>query len=318
MNIRRYREDDLPARVELFNLESPLPASLSNARHGEDNIPPERLLARFVGEEDGRVMASASIVGGYFAEPGTFQVGLVVHPDYRGRGHGRALGDSLERQLAYLAWKKLLAQTWADREAALAMLNRRGFAVAHEDLFLRLDLSRYEKPADFSERLRRVKLQGIVIRLYAEINDNDRERRLWRIFEDSEADVPHAVPYRKRDFEEWKKAFESPSMDRTTYVVALDGEEFVGVTGLVQPGGKDAPAMPLITGTVPEYRGWGIATALKYAALDLYKKRGVPALVTGNARENAPMLAINKKLGFEPIPSLLSLVKEGQGVLPEA
>jgi len=314
MNVRRYREEDLPALVELSNLGNPLPASLSNARHGEDNIPPERLRLRFVGEEDGRLMASLSISGGFFAEPGTFQLHVQVLPDYRGRGHGRALWNLLESQLAYLAWRKLLAQTWADREAALAMLAHRGFAVAHEDLFLRLELARYVKPEDFAERIRRVELQGIVIRPYAEINDNDKERRLWRIFEDSEADVPHAVPYRKRDFEEWKRAFESPSLDTDTYVVALDGEEFVGVTGLVQPGGKDAPAMPLVTGTVPAWRGRGVATALKYTAMEMYKERGVPALVTGNARENAPMLAINQKLGFEPMPSSLSLVKEKQGV----
>ncbi|HUT99057.1 MAG TPA: GNAT family N-acetyltransferase [bacterium] len=313
MRIRRYQDDDLAALVELSNLENPLPASLSNARHGEDNIPPERLLMRFIGEQDGRLMASVSISGGFFAEPGTFRVGCFVHPDYRGRGHGRTLWNLLESQLAFLAWKKLMAQTWADREAALAMLGRRGFAVAHEDLFLRLELARYKRPEDYSERLRRVELQGIVIRLYAEINDNDKERRLWRIFEDSEADVPHAVPYRKQDFEEWKKAFAGPPMDTDTYVVALDGEEFVGVTGLMLPGGPDAPAMPLITGTVPEYRGRGIATALKYAAMELYEKRGVPALVTGNARENAAMLAINKKLGFEPMPSLLSLVREREG-----
>ncbi len=310
LNIRRYQSDDLPALVEMSNLDNPLPTSLSIARHGEENRPPDKLFIRFIGEQDGRLMASGAIVGGWFTDPATFQVGCFVHPDYRGRGHGRTLWTLLESQLGYLAWKKLLAQTWADRDAALAMLARRGFTVAHEDLFLRRSLARYEKPADFDERIRRVELQGIVIRPYAEINDNDKERRLWRIFEDSEADVPHAAPYRKRDFEEWKKAFESPSLDTDTYVVALDGDEFVGVTGLVEPGGKDAPAMPLITGTVPAWRGRGVAMALKYAAMEMYTERGVPALVTGNARENAAMLAINKKLGFEPMPSMLSLVKE--------
>jgi mycothiol synthase len=315
MKIRRYQDDDLAARVGLTNLESPLPASLEAARHAEENAQPERLLIRFVGEVEGRMMAYAWITsGGWFSEPGTFQVGVVVHPEHRGRGHGRALWDLLERQLAFLAWRKLLAQTWADREAALGMLARRGFTKAHEDLFLRLDLSDYERPADYDERLRRVADGGIVIRPYAEINDNDKERRLWRIFEDSEADVPHAVPYRKRDYNEWKRAFASPSMDADTYVVALDGREFVGVTGLVLTGGPDAPAMPLITGTVPEYRGRGIATAVKYAAMELYKERGFPALVTGNARENAAILRINEKLGFKPIPSLLSLVRERQGV----
>ncbi|HDR06127.1 MAG TPA: GNAT family N-acetyltransferase [Candidatus Coatesbacteria bacterium] len=310
MFIRRYREDDLPARVGLWNLGNPLPASLEAARHAEENIPPDRLVMRFVGEFDGRVMACASIVGGGFAEPGTFQLYLAVHPEHRGRGHGRALWELLERQLDHLAWRKLLAQVRADREEALAMLSRRGFAVAHEDLFLRLDMARYERPADYAERIRRVELQGILIRPWAEINDNHKERRLWRIFEDSEADVPHAVPYRKRGFEEWKRAFENPAMELDTYVVALEGEDFVGVTGLMLPGGPGAPAMPLITGTVPARRGRGVATAVKYAAMEIYKERGVPALVTGNARENAAMLAINKKLGFEHVPSVLSLVKE--------
>ncbi|MCD4691179.1 GNAT family N-acetyltransferase, partial [bacterium] len=67
-----------------------------------------------------------------------------------------------------------------------------------------------------------------------------------------------------------------------------------------------------LTGTVRSHRRRGIATALKVAAIDLAKKRGVATIETDN-EENNPMYALNVELGFEPQPAWLDFTKRLRG-----
>jgi RimJ/RimL family protein N-acetyltransferase len=55
------------------------------------------------------------------------------------------------------------------------------------------------------------------------------------------------------------------------------------------------------TGTMPEHRGKGLATAAKIDALRKAAARGVTRVTTSNAEENTAMRAINRRLGFEAI-----------------
>jgi RimJ/RimL family protein N-acetyltransferase len=59
----------------------------------------------------------------------------------------------------------------------------------------------------------------------------------------------------------------------------------------------------------PEYRGRGIARAVKLQSLAQAVERGVPFVYTDNDSENAPMLHINEKLGYRPCPGFVSLLK---------
>lgn len=55
-------------------------------------------------------------------------------------------------------------------------------------------------------------------------------------------------------------------------------------------------------GTCAEYRGRGIAQALKIVAWRTARRYGAKYLRTANDSMNAPMLAINRKMGYKPEP----------------
>jgi GNAT superfamily N-acetyltransferase len=84
-------------------------------------------------------------------------------------------------------------------------------------------------------------------------------------------------------------------------LVAAHGDEWVGTAALL-----DSPESDLmyhgITGDLPAYRGKRLATALKSLAVRLARPRGVKLLRTNNDAENAPMLAVDRMLGYQLEP----------------
>jgi hypothetical protein len=59
------------------------------------------------------------------------------------------------------------------------------------------------------------------------------------------------------------------------------------------------------TGTAAAWRGRGLASFPKLSALHLAAEAGVRWVGTSNAYENAPMPAINRRLGHHALPDLL-------------
>src|SRR5262249_18288807 len=88
-------------------------------------------------------------------------------------------------------------------------------------------------------------------------------------------------------------------------LVALRGSEWVG-TAIVVPQGPDG-AWNEFTGVLPELRGTGIATALKVLATNEAVGRNSACIETINDAGNAPMLAVNRALGYRPIAGTLFL-----------
>jgi len=74
----------------------------------------------------GPVVASA--MGGYEGHRGWVNY-LAVHPEHRGRGHGRTLMDELERRLLARGCPKINLQVREENTAALAFYAALGFSV---------------------------------------------------------------------------------------------------------------------------------------------------------------------------------------------
>jgi GNAT superfamily N-acetyltransferase len=61
------------------------------------------------------------------------------------------------------------------------------------------------------------------------------------------------------------------------------------------------------TGMLRDYRGRGIAQALKVRTIMYAKQSGVSEILTENDSVNAPILAVNKKLGYKRWPGVYGL-----------
>jgi RimJ/RimL family protein N-acetyltransferase len=77
--------------------------------------------------------------------------------------------------------------------------------------------------------------------------------------------------------------------------IALDGDQWVGMT---QVALEDGVAYNQMTGVLPEYRGRGIAQALKLLLIRFVADNDRPIIRTFNDVTNPPMIAVNEKAGF--------------------
>ncbi|NIT64923.1 MAG: GNAT family N-acetyltransferase, partial [Gammaproteobacteria bacterium] len=76
------------------------------------------------------------------------------------------------------------------------------------------------------------------------------------------------------------------------FLVAVDGDEFVGLTEPQRVEERDDVISQDLTGVAAQARGKGIATALKVTAAAWAKQSGYTSIRTYNNQANAPMLAV--------------------------
>ena len=109
-----------------------------------------------------------------------------------------------------------------------------------------------------------------------------------------------------RSYAAWRaETLDAPGALPDLSLVALDGDEVIGWSGLVALGGEEGVAENLLTGVRRAARGRGVATALKLEQARRAKLAGLRRIETVNDEENAPMRAVNARLGFQAEPAWL-------------
>jgi len=130
---------------------------------------------------------------------------------------------------------------------------------------------------------------------------------MWEIVRDTWCDMPgeDSVP---PPLDRWREELDNGRRPSAGALLALDDDgRAIGVTTTgADPDDLDH-AWTAHTAVRPEARGQGVATALKLRQLDWCRVAGYRRLTTGNHTGNAPMLAINKRLGFRESKVVIQL-----------
>jgi mycothiol synthase len=221
---------------------------------------------------------------------GRCEMRLFVAREHRRRGIGRALMDhSLRFAVERGARSLRVAYLEEPDNPARPFLARRGFAELQRYHASHLDPRTFD-PSPWRPLLERLRSEGVRILTYAEVADTrENRRRIYDLDTELHADIPvvETEPLEPEPFESWEATF--ARRDFSALFLAEAGGDWVGmVTALNWP----------FTGVKRAFRGRGIATALKVAAIRLAQERGLEKIETENCSANAPMLEINRKLGF--------------------
>lgn len=319
--IRKMREpDDYAAVASLLNTVWPEPVTAELLKEEEDQIPPGKLDYNEKGEltgwdrpkwvaedESGQVVAYAIAWRAPWTEPGELFLTLVVHPESRGNGVGKAMYDTLHQWAAEVRASRLTVILRDADALSAAFAERRGYIQERHIFESVLDLASFDNDNLFVS-VEEAERSGIQFITLADEPGEDGERKLYELYKVTQPDIPGFsgdVPW----FEEWKKWSIEQSSVRPEWIhIAKDGDRYIGVVTLQQ--NEQTQAMyHEYTGVLPEYRGRRIALALKLLGIQTARACGVPYLRTHNDSMNVPMLRINRDLiGFRAEPGNYQMV----------
>lgn len=321
-NIRKFNfsTSDYEAVVAVHNADWPdEPDTVENWKFSDDNRDKKFLHQRFVVEtppasgDRPQIVAEGDVwESAWSYVPGKYGLGFSIHPEYANQGIEEQFYNHLVAYLGRRELKPKILDTYTreDRRARVNFFEERGFKVIMRENESALDVTDYDF-SRFNGAFEKVTANGIEIATLPKLQERypDWMQRMYDLIIPIEHDIPSPDDITPQPLEEFAKGFKSPNFLPDAHFIALDGDEWVGISTLWKDAVKKERLWVGITGVLRSHRRKGIATALKLKTFQYAIDRGVVTLQTGNEEKN-PMYDLNIKLGFKPLPAWVDLRKK--------
>ncbi|MBI5305861.1 MAG: GNAT family N-acetyltransferase [Chloroflexi bacterium] len=311
MQIRGFTPNDYAAIAEINNTFWTEEKLTPEQWQSDDaNRPPHCAHARWVAEVDGQVVGMGEydqIAGRY--HPDKYWLRVEVLPAFQRRGIGAALYDTVMNAVTQRdPWLVRFALR-EDMDASVRFLTQRGFAEEWRSYESHLDVTRFDL-ASLANAEDKPYTRGIAIKTYAELaHDPARDEKLYDLFEDTRADTAFIEPLTRTEYARWREMFLTNHRANLAafWVAARDGE-YLGLAMLAaaEPGEQIDTRW---VGVRRDARRCGIARAFKKRMIAYAQAHGHPKILTVTNSRNAPVIAMNQKLGYVDQPAWVYYIK---------
>jgi GNAT superfamily N-acetyltransferase len=286
--IRAGTLDDIPRAAALRQRAWPESIVTEDGmRHWIAGVPARADIALFAWEEDRELGGWATAARNWWSsDPDGGILAITVDPSRRGRGIGTALAEAADEHLGRLAVRTTRAGS-LDEPGAGALASRRGFTELAAATVSGVDPRTVEpRPVP----------AGVELVPFATLDD---PVPIHALDLELSRDIPNE-DYDAIELEEWKAGFwRSPLIDEDASLVALVDGQLAGLT-MIRVDRPSGRAQNNLCGVRRPHRGKGLALLLKSHSLRRAAELGATIALTDNDETNAPMLAVNTRLGYRP------------------
>jgi GNAT superfamily N-acetyltransferase len=258
-------------------------------------LPAESQLGDWVAEDGGRVVGTGYVFLGFASSDRSAHCRVLVCGSHRRRGLGRALFERVEEHAAAAGAERLLAD-FEENAAGASFARSLGFRQV-----------RAEQAATLDPRTVGVAPPGDVdLRRLRDVDP----RHAYEIDMEATLDMPSSDVFERMGYDEWAGlVLEHPLLTLDgSFVAFVDGEP--AAVSLLTADPESGRASSMFTGTMRAHRGRGLGLAVKLASIDWAARSGIVQLATRNDEQNAPMLAINRRLGYRPAARRVEWLRE--------
>ncbi len=311
LKIRKIDDSDYEDIARLHNLLYPdMKQSVESFKRGDENKAEKCKHQRCIAELNEKVIGH-----GFYTQTewnhqeGKFRIDIEIHPDYHGKGYGSLLYRHLIDELEEYDPVKLVCYAKEDKERSIRFLKDRDFEPFMKEWLSVLDVDEFdpEEYAGLEERL--VEKDIVLTSLEGLEHDEENKRKLYELHEELYEDVPTHDDYTGMDYDRYiESVFDHSEPFFEGFIIAVKDDEFIGMSrNLLRK--EDDSLSTWLTGVKREYRGKGIATAMKVKGIKKAKEKSISKIKTSNETGNEAIVYLNDKLGFEKKLALISFKK---------